>query len=1026
MTMLRDWPRDPAHARAYLASVIDLVEVREALYLASPTLCASIDAWRAAPTSPAGARIEHALVKYVARMMGRATPFGLFAGVSVGTLARETAILIAPRSEYRRRTRLDNDYLFALVDELARLPEVRAAVRFRPNSSLYRVAGRLRYAAATLSGRERTYRLVAVEPSEYLDTVLDRATAGASREELARLLVGNDITIDDAREYIDELIAAQLLAPEIGVHVTGVDPAEGLSRQLREAGLDRARATLDTARERLAALDAAGVGRPTHQYESIADGLAGLPATVERTRLFQVDMVKPARATLSARVAADVAYAAGQLARITQARDAFAAFKRAFVDRWEDRVVPLAEVLDEESGIGFETQDAPGTEGAPLLAGLRFPVASDDRAMAWTRCHAHLLRRLTDALAERAHAIVLDESDLAAMQAAKPAVLPDAFDAMIRVSEGTTLLESAGGPSGARLLGRFCHASPEIHALVRAHLAREEAARPDAVVAEIVHLHEGRIGNILCRPVLRSHEIVYLGISGAPSAAQIGIDDLVVAVRHDRVVLASRRLGKEILPRLTTAHNFRLRSLGIYRFLCALATQGHDPLAWSWGPLDTAPFLPRVTLRNVMLSRAVWNLDEHDLRPLTEAVRAAAKQPDRRAAVLDTVAALRRRRELPRRFAISDGDNELPIDLDNALLAAAFADELAGAQRARLIELFPSPDELVVRGPEGAFAHEIVLTFTRPSATEARAPAVAPMTSAPTSRRSLVPGTEWLYAKLYCGESTADHVLREVVAPVVRDAIANGDAHQWFFIRYRDPDPHLRLRIAGDPARLLGGIVPALHRALAPLAERGAVRKLVLDTYEREVERYGGARGIELVEQLFWRDSEAVLGIIELLEGDAGGDARWRLALRGIESLLDALGLSAEQRASVATNAKESLGREISADRNLWVSIGERFTKERADLERIFARRPADDAQHALEPGFALLAHRDRAVASITAQLRDLDAAGELTCSLTDMAWSLAHMHANRLLHASQRTQEVVLYDFLRRLHAARRARAAQ
>jgi hypothetical protein len=35
-------------------------------------------------------------------------------------------------------------------------------------------------------------------------------------------------------------------------------------------------------------------------------------------------------------------------------------------------------------------------------------------------------------------------------------------------------------------------------------------------------------------------------------------------------------------------------------------------------------------------------------------------------------------------------------------------------------------------------------------------------------------------------------------------------------------------------------------------------------------------------------------------------------------------------------------------------------------------------------------------------------------------------MHVNRLLHAGQRAQELVLYDFLCRCYAARRARAAQ
>ena len=46
-----------------------------------------------------------------------------------------------------------------------------------------------------------------------------------------------------------------------------------------------------------------------------------------------------------------------------------------------------------------------------------------------------------------------------------------------------------------------------------------------------------------------------------------------------------------------------------------------------------------------------------------------------------------------------------------------------------------------------------------------------------------------------------------------------------------------------------------------------------------------------------------------------------------------------------------------------------------------------------------------------------------LASRLPDLAWSLVHMHCNRLLHASQRAQELVIYDLLRRLHEARRAR---
>jgi thiopeptide-type bacteriocin biosynthesis protein len=494
-------------------------------------------------------------------------------------------------------------------------------------------------------------------------------------------------------------------------------------------------------------------------------------------------------------------------------------------------------------------------------------------------------------------------------------------------------------------------------------------------------------------------------------------------VRGDRIVLRSRRLDREVIPRLTTAHNYRLRSLGVYRFLCALASQGVELTSWAWGTLASAPFLPRVKLGRVVVARAMWNLDDKDLAGITKAVRAAAKSGGltaaNRAAILAAVGELRTARRLPRYVVIAMGDNELPIDLENPVLGQVFADELSGAGGATVLELFPAPDRLVVTGPEGGFANELVLTFTR----NRKHTATAPLVGARAVQRSFAPGSGWLYAKIYCGESTADRVLRDAIAPVVREALARGDITQWFFIRYHDPEAHLRVRFCGDPARLVASVLPALERALAPLFAIGAARKLVIDTYDREIERYGGDRGIELAERIFWRDSEAVLGIVELLDGDAGADARWRLTLRGIESLFTALGIDPAGRAKLSGDAKENLGREHRATTPFWTRIGDRFTRERASLEHLFTPDAERDAAHDLSPGFELIAARDAALADTVTELRTRDAAGELTPRLEGFAWSLAHMHANRLIHASHRAHELVLYDFLRRLHAAQKAR---
>src|SRR5688572_21393686 len=100
--VLLEWPSEErvGDQRRYLENLLDRPDVNEAIFVASPGLHASIERWRTAPDSEAGQRIEHALVKYVARMAWRTTPFGLFSAVSAGRLGRETALELSPRAGY--------------------------------------------------------------------------------------------------------------------------------------------------------------------------------------------------------------------------------------------------------------------------------------------------------------------------------------------------------------------------------------------------------------------------------------------------------------------------------------------------------------------------------------------------------------------------------------------------------------------------------------------------------------------------------------------------------------------------------------------------------------------------------------------------------------------------------------------------------------------------------------------------------------------------------------------------------------
>jgi class I lanthipeptide synthase len=1039
---------DRARLRERLQIAVQRPEVRDALFVASPDLDGRVDVWLRDPDCEAGRKMERALVRYFQRMAGRATPFGLFAGCSVGTIGRETRLAVDSREKYQRHTRLDMEYLVALAEEIEKEPAVRESLTYRPNTTLYRAGGRLRYVeyrheGATFrgargdNGTSREYRVVGIEDSEPIRRVLERAAAGALPAQLAVALLelDADATPTDTEEFVHELIDSQVLVANLAPAVTGPEPIHSLVERLKWHGAILAAERLEQAAVAIGAIDDQGPGAASERYRAVARLLGDLPAKVEPGRLFQVDMTKPAAlASLGQPVIAEIQRGVELLRRLAPAaaEDDLARFRRTFVERYQGedaseqnaRWVPLLEALDEEIGIGLGNADGRGAQGAALLEDLSFP-ATTNQSVAWGKRETCLLRKLGDALVRGQTEIVLGPRDLDELANPEQPPSPDTFAVMGTLAASSeqavaggdfrVLLEGISGPSGASLLGRFCHADPNLQTEVEKHLRAEEALDPEAIFAEIAHLPpDDRIGNVLLRPVLRGHEMVYAGNSGAPRERQIPVTDLQVAVVKNRVVLRSARLGRRIIPRLTSAHNFAGRGQGVYRFLCQLQAQGNGRLGWDWGPLRNAPFLPRVVSGRLVLACARWLVEKDELKAF-----AAARGAER----FRAIQTWRVERRLPRWLLLSDGDNDMPVDLDNVLSVDTFVEMAKNRDQATLVEMFPSPDELCAHGPEGRFVHELVVPFVKEDLAETvkDKPARIHVPALPPCRRSFPPGSEWLYVKFYTGPATADEVLRDALKPVVEQALASGAAKSWFFIRYGDPEWHLRVRFRGQPDRLRDEVWPLLHDAIAPMTADGRIWRVQLDTYEREVERYGGPVGVELAERLFQADSEAVLSIAARLAQDAAGELRWRAALIGMNRLLDELGFRPEEKRTLMRRIRDSFAKEFRVDAEQARKLAEKYRPLRTELASIIDANSTTDRN--VPEALAGFAQGSTALTEAIAQIRAAERNGRLTHPLFDLAPSYLHMHANRILRSAQRAQELVLYDFLDRYYQSQVAR---
>jgi lantibiotic biosynthesis protein len=292
--------------------------------------------------------------------------------------------------------------------------------------------------------------------------------------------------------------------------------------------------------------------------------------------------------------------------------------------------------------------------------------------------------------------------------------------------------------------------------------------------------------------------------------------------------------------------------------------------------------------------------------------------------------------------------------------------------------------------------------------------------------RNFLPGSEWFFAKIYASPSNADRLLLEVIKPLVEKIMAAGEADGWFFIRYADPHWHLRLRFHGDPATLAARVLPALWQALEENRQEGKVWRMQLDTYEREIERYGGLEGVRVAERLFQLDSELVLELLASISDRLGSNLRWQMAFTTVDRLLTGLGFDLDARRNLMNQAGKFQEKNQGANQAYRKQLSEKFRKERATLESLLNEAVAHGNTAAVEfppTAQAALDRYSRQLPEIHSQLQQAQKQGQLTRTLQELAGSYVHMHLNRIFRSAANAQEMVLYDFLARTYDSKLAR---
>ncbi|MGH3899488.1 MAG: lantibiotic dehydratase [Pseudonocardiaceae bacterium] len=805
-------------------------------------------------------RVVESVIRYLLRMTSRATPFGLFAGVAPLRIGSTAGVRWG--EWHRTMARPDAAWLAELIIHLEARPDVLRHLPVMANNLRFVRGDRLVVPCQPRPGiaGEALPADVSVRHTRAVQAVIQAArtpvTIGELIGKLAAEYPGRPLA--KIEEMLTGLVSCRILVTSLHPPMEVTDPLGHVIDQV--TAIETGAGSLSVVRElraisgQLSRHDqASSPGARRAVRVSVSQQMSAICDRPEAS--FAVDLRVGCSVVLPQAVASEAEAAASALVRLTPHRfgnPAWQAYHARFLERYgSGAVVPLGQVVDADTGLGYPA----GYRGS-VMKQSDPPLVARDRT---------LLRLAQQAALEGGGEVVLDEHLLAELAPespeTRPPQVPPHAELRLRLHAPTTdaldrgkftlvvlsVARQAGTTTGRFLhlfesedRDRMVHAFTGLPTLVPGSLLAQVSCPPLAP----------RIGNLARTPAVFPR--ISLGEHRPDADAQILLDDLAVSGDAHRLFLVCLSQGRVVEPMMVNAVEFRRATHPLARFLCEITTaRAAACVPFGWGAANGLPFLPRVRYRRTVLRPASWNLSAADL-PGSRTDWPRWSQ---------AWGGLRRRYRIPQAVHLGEHDVQIRIDLNEPAHLAVLRTHLDRAAGNATLTEAPDPHDY---GWTGGHAHEIVIPL---AATEPPPAPPSTLQAGPirvTYHPGHTPGSSgWLYVRLYGHPDRQTDILTTHL-PDLLSAWEDSQPHDWWFLRYRDPEPHLRLRIRLHDARSYGSIAQYLGAWADRVRSLGLLRHIVLDTYYPEVGRYGTGAAMQAAEAVFAADSAVAIAALTI------------------------------------------------------------------------------------------------------------------------------------------------------------------
>ncbi|WP_211352001.1 lantibiotic dehydratase [Haloactinospora alba] len=800
-------------------------------------------------------RVVESLARYVLRADNRATPFGLFAGVAPVELG--DGLVSHWDENHRAVARADAEWLADVATRLENCPQLRDQLLVVASNLAFVRDTRVVVGCQISQPHRPTPAEVSIRNTTAVQTVLSEASSPIAIGTLTEKVRVRfpDTPVSVVTGMVDELLSQRFLITDLRPPMSATDPLDHLLGVIET--VDTTVLPTETARlvHELRRIQAE-LSRHNHtcpperQRETRNAVTARMARLATKDPPVAADLRVDSTLRLPPAVQREAETAAQTLTRLSphpHGTPEWADYHLRFLERYGIGArVPVMELLNPATGLGFPA----GYRDSHLPPPQQQHVSERDRQLLALAQHAAMERNLE---------VVLDEETLTRLAGTTPTAPPHtelsfrlhapapqalwqgAFDLAV------TGASRAAGTMAGRFLDLFAPADRQRMTTAYTQLPTTvENAAPVQVCCP--PLYPGT-DNVARAPEVLARTVP-LAEPPTPTTEPVPLEDLIVTADTERLALMSLSRGQVVDPLMFNAVEHTTHTHPLARFLCEINNaRAASCTLFSWGTASHLPFVPRLRYGRTILAPAQWRLTPNDL-------------PDSRTPWpqwQEEFSRWRQHRRVPDEVNLGHGDRRLRLNLEEPAHQHLLRSELDRNTNTLLREAPPAEAFGWCHGR----AHEIVvpLATTRRPAPQPTTPADHP---APTVNRDHghLPGADgWLYAKLYAPPEQHATILTRHLPRLLADW---EHPPEWWFMRYRDPHPHLRLRIRTTP-ETFADIAQRLSAWVEKLRHHGLTGRLQMDTYYPETGRFGTGTAMDAAEEVFIADSTAALAQLHYL-----------------------------------------------------------------------------------------------------------------------------------------------------------------